>query len=77
MATIGILLASIAAGGTDTGNAVSDDGPPDYESGRAYELFGASGTAEAPSQTLVLVVSAESGTVDDDATAAAVADIVT
>jgi uncharacterized membrane protein YdfJ with MMPL/SSD domain len=76
VATIGILLVSITGGGTDTGNAVSDDGPPDYESGRARELFSASGTTEAPSDTLILVVSTATGTVDDEATAAAVADVV-
>ena len=75
VATIGIFLASLAAGGTDAENAVSDDSAPEYESGRAYEVFSASGTQESR-QSLLLVVALGSGTVDDEAGGAAVADIV-
>ncbi len=76
VATIGIFLASLAAGGTDAENAVSDDSAPEYESGRAYDVFNASGTSEDPSQDLIVVVASTTGTVDDEATAAAVSDIV-
>ncbi len=73
--TIGIFLASIAAGGTASENAVADDSAPEYESGRAYDLFNASGTEDA-GQRLFLVVSSGAGTVDDPAVATAVTDIV-
>src|SRR5688572_6245586 len=76
VATIGIFLASLAAGGTDAENAVSDDSSPEYESGRAYEVFNASGTTDDPSQDLLIVVSSGTGTVDDEANATAIADIV-
>src|SRR5687767_6973474 len=75
VASIGIFLASLAAGGTDAESAVSDDGAPTYESRRAYEVFNASGTQESR-QSLFLVLALGSGTVDDQAGAAAVADIV-
>ena len=74
--TIGIFGASLAAGGTDAENAVPDDSAPEYESGRAYDLFNASGTKD-PSQSLFVVVSTGTGTVDDEATGAVIADIVT
>jgi uncharacterized membrane protein YdfJ with MMPL/SSD domain len=76
LATLGIFLASIAAGGTDAESAISDDGGPTYESRRAHDVFDASG-AEESRQTLFIVVALGSGTVDDAAGAAAVADIVT
>jgi RND superfamily putative drug exporter len=76
VATLGIFLASIAAGGTASEDAVSDDGGPQYESRRAYDVFNASGTQDT-GQRLVLVVAPETGTVDDPAAAAVVDDIVT
>lgn len=75
VATIGIFLASIAAGGTASANAVTDDSSPRYESGRAYEVFEASGT-EDPGQRLFLIVSTARSTVDDPTIAAAIGDIV-
>ncbi len=75
VATIGIFVMSLAAGGTDAENAVREDSAPEYESGRANDLFNASGETEAPSQNLLVVVSTGTGTIDDDANAAAVADI--
>src|SRR6187401_802639 len=63
VATIGIFLISLAAGGTDAENAVSDDSAPTYESGRAYDVFNASGTEESR-QSLFTVVQVRSGTVD-------------
>ena len=75
-ATIGIFLASLAAGGTDAEGAVQQDSAPKYESGRAYDLFNASGVEQDPSQNLLIVVATTSGTLDDASAAAAVADIV-
>ena len=77
VATIGIFLLSLAAGGTDAENAVQEDSAPEYESGRAYDVFNASGTTDDPSQDLLIVISSGTGTVDDEVNATAVADIVT
>jgi RND superfamily putative drug exporter len=75
VATIGLFVASLAAGGTAAENAVAgDEEGSRYESGRAYEVFDASGT-EDPGQRLFLVVSAPSGTVDDAAVGSAISDI--
>ncbi len=76
VATIGLYVASLAAGGTQAQNAVSNDtGGSRYESLRAMEIFDASGTAE-PSQSLYLVVATPPGTTaDDPATAAALHEI--
>ncbi|MDF2734778.1 MAG: anti-sigma-factor antagonist [Chloroflexota bacterium] len=76
VATIGIFLVSLAAGGTDAENAVQEDSAPEYESGRAYDVFNASGTTDDPSQDLLIVISSGTGTVDDDVNATAVGDIV-
>ncbi len=73
--TIGIFALSLVAGGTNAESAVSDNGTSKHESGRAYDLFGASGTQETR-ESLDLVVSLPSGTVDDAPGAAAVGDIV-
>ena len=51
VATIGIFLLSLAAGGTDAENAVPEDSAPEYESGRAYDVFNASGTTDDPART--------------------------
>ena len=67
VATIGIFLLSLAAGGTDAENAVQEDSAPEYESGRAYDVFNASGTTDDPSQDLLIVISSGTGTVDDEA----------
>ncbi len=74
--TIGLFVASLAAGGTASQNAVSSDtGGSRYESIRAREVFDASGTTE-PSQSLYLVVAVPEGTtVDDPAVAAALQEI--
>ena len=76
VATIGLFVASLAAGGTASENAVStDSGGSQYESIRAYEVFDASGTTE-PSQSLYLVIAVPAGTtVDDPAVATALHDI--
>ncbi|MEO5884511.1 MAG: MMPL family transporter, partial [Candidatus Limnocylindrales bacterium] len=75
VATIGIFIASLLAGGTAAESAVSDDSGPAYESGRAYDVFNASGT-EDPGQRLFLIVASATGTVDDPAVAATITDIV-
>jgi hypothetical protein len=65
-----------AAGGTAAENAVTGDGGPRPESGRAYQVFNASGTDD-PGQRLFLVVSAPDATVTDSTVAAAIGDIAT
>lgn len=75
VATIGLFLASLAAGGTAAENAVSDDGGPTYESRRAYDVFDASGTTET-TQRLLLIVSSDAGTVDEPTVMASFTDIV-
>jgi uncharacterized membrane protein YdfJ with MMPL/SSD domain len=73
--TVGLFGASIAAGGTASRNAVSNDASSRFESGKAFVVFNASGTGP-PSQSLLMVVSTPTGTVDDPAVAAAISDIV-
>ncbi len=76
--TFGIFAVSLAAGGTDSAAAVSNNQSSRFELARAYEVFGAgTATNEEPSQQLLLVVGARTGTVDDPANAAAITDVVT
>ena len=72
--TIGIFGLSIAAGGTRTEGAITEDEGAVFESQVAYEVFNASGT-EDPVQ-IVYVVMATDGTVDDPAFQAVVHDAV-
>jgi uncharacterized membrane protein YdfJ with MMPL/SSD domain len=76
LATIGVFVASLLAGGTSAQNAVQNDASSRYESGKAYDVFNASGPQEDPGQQLLLVVSLPSGTFDDPANAAALEDVV-
>ena len=64
--TIGIFAASLAAGGTRSAEAVSNDRSDVevFESREAYDVFNASGEAEAPHQFL-LIVSDPNGTIDE------------
>jgi RND superfamily putative drug exporter len=64
--TIGLFVASLAAGGTNTADAVSNDRSDDevFESRAAYDVFNASGTTEAPHQFL-LIVGDPDGTIDE------------
>ena len=64
--TIGLFIGSLAAGGTRAAEAVSNDRDDDrvFESRKAFEVFNASGTAEAPHQFL-LIVSDPDGTIDE------------
>ena len=73
--TIGLFVASILTGGTTAQNAVSTQDGPRFESGKAYEVFNASGK-EDPSESLLVVVSTATGTVDDPALAKQITDIV-
>ncbi len=76
--TIGIFLASLAAGGTDSAEAVSNDERSKYEAGKAYVVYNAANTqsAEEASQQFLLIVSSPDSTIDDPAFAAAILDIV-
>jgi uncharacterized membrane protein YdfJ with MMPL/SSD domain len=76
--TIGIFVASLAAGGTRAVEAVSNEQRSKYEAGEAYVVYNAANTqsAEEASQQFLLIVSNPSGTVDDPAFASAIADIV-
>ena len=76
--TIGIFLASLAAGGTDSAEAVSNDERSKYEAGKAYVVYNAANTqsAEEASQQFLLIVSSPDATIDDPAFAAAISDIV-
>jgi RND superfamily putative drug exporter len=76
LATIGVFVASLLAGGTSAQNAVQGDASSRYESGKAYDVFNASGPQEDPGQQLLLVASLSSGTFDDPANAAALEDVV-
>ena len=78
VATLGIFVASLAAGGTNAAGAVSNDQRARFESTKAYEVFqpAASSTMEA-SQSFLLVVQSPGATVDDAAVRAEIADITT
>jgi uncharacterized membrane protein YdfJ with MMPL/SSD domain len=75
VATIGLFAVSLAMGGTRAQSAVSTDTRAKYEAAKAYDVFNAGG-ARDPAQSLYLIVSAPSSTVDDPAFAAAVARMV-
>jgi uncharacterized membrane protein YdfJ with MMPL/SSD domain len=78
VATVGIFVASLAAGGTNAAGAVSNDERARFESTKAYEVFqpAASSPKEA-SQSFLLVVQSSGATVDDAAVRAEIADITT
>ena len=73
--TLGLFGASLAVGGTDAVEAVSNERRARYEAGEAVVLFNASGT-EAPSQDLLFVVSGPVGAAREPDFGVAVADIV-
>jgi putative drug exporter of the RND superfamily len=64
--TIGLFAASIAAGGTRSADAVASDDQEEttYESAKAYDVFGASGTAQQD-HIFVLLVGDAVRTIDD------------
>ncbi len=78
VATIGLFVASLAAGGTRAVEAVSNDQRSKYEAGEAYVVYNAANTqsAEEASQQFLLIVSNPSGTIDDPTFTTAIADIV-
>ena len=78
VATIGIFVGSLAAGGTNAAEAVSNDERSKYEAGEAYVVYNAANTqsAEEASQQFLFVVSSPDQTIDDPAFAAAISDIV-
>ena len=69
--TIGLFAASLAAGGTNTQGAVSQNQRAKFESAHAYDVFNASGTTD-PSQSVYVLLSSPNGTVDDPAFSSAV-----
>jgi RND superfamily putative drug exporter len=75
--TIGTFAASLAAGGTRTAEAVSNDRRDDqvFESRKAFEVFNASGTTDAPHQFL-LIVGDPAGTIDEPGLTRAVDDVL-
>ncbi|HEY7131505.1 MAG TPA: MMPL family transporter, partial [Candidatus Limnocylindrales bacterium] len=80
VATIGLFIGSLAAGGTKAVDAVSRDQRSRFESSEAYLVYSdanANAGQQAPaSQQFLLLVSSPTGAVDDPAFQAAVADIV-
>ena len=75
--TIGLFAASIAAGGTRSADAVASDDQEEttYESARAYDVFGASGTAQQD-HIFVLLVGDAVRTIDDPAFARDLDDVL-
>src|SRR5215207_8689438 len=67
---IGLLVASLAAGGTLSADAVDNDGEnqASFESARAYDVFNAAGTpTDDPVHRTLIVVGAADGALDDTA----------
>ncbi|MDQ3128651.1 MAG: MMPL family transporter [Chloroflexota bacterium] len=79
VATIGIFVGSLVAGGTNAVEAVSNDERAKYEAGEAYVVWNEAnpptGQEEPASQQFLLIVSSPDRTVDDPAVAADVAAI--
>ena len=78
--TIGLFVASLAAGGTRAQEAVSNDQRARFEAGEAYVIFGDAGPSEEeeePSQQYLLVVATNDGrSVADPAIATSIDDLV-
>ena len=81
VATIGLFVVSVVAGGTRSTEAVSNDERAKYEAGEAYVVYSeanASVGQQAPaSQQFLLIVSSPAGTVEDVGFKAAIADMTT
>ncbi|HEX5824852.1 MAG TPA: MMPL family transporter [Candidatus Limnocylindrales bacterium] len=79
LATIGLFIGSLAAGGTRSVEAVSNDERAKYEAGEAYVVYSAANASvgeQAPaSQQFLLIMASPDRTVDDPAFKAATADI--
>ena len=80
--TIGLFGASLAAGGTDSAEAVSNDDRAKYEAAEAFVVYNAANTptegqeAEPASAQFLLLVTNPNGTVEDPAYGAAISDMV-
>ena len=74
--TIGLFVASLAAGGTKTIDVNEDPSGPRLEAQEAYDILGA-GEPVAPSERIVIVIDGGAGATTDPAFRAAVADLVT
>jgi uncharacterized membrane protein YdfJ with MMPL/SSD domain len=81
VATIGLFVGSLAAGGTNTAEAVSNDDRAKYEAAEAFVVYNAANAGaqqeEKASAQFLLVVTNPNGTIDDPAYAAALSDITT
>jgi uncharacterized membrane protein YdfJ with MMPL/SSD domain len=76
--TLGLFATSIALGGTQTAEAVSNQQQSRFESSEALTVFSPPGTETGPpSSQYLLVIADPSGTVDDPAFAGAIDDAVT
>jgi RND superfamily putative drug exporter len=64
LATIGLFVLGNVAGGTETRGATDREDRVQFEAREAYTVFGASGPAEAPTQTVSLVMSSPAGVAD-------------
>jgi uncharacterized membrane protein YdfJ with MMPL/SSD domain len=75
--TIGTFVVSLAAGGTRSADAVAsdDDQGETYESAKAFDVFGASGTTTEVHQ-FVLLVNVPVGSLDDPASAGTLDDVL-
>jgi uncharacterized membrane protein YdfJ with MMPL/SSD domain len=79
VATIGLFVGSLLAGGTDSAEAVSNDDRAKYESANAFIVYGEANREaeqEPASAQFVLVVTNPDGTVQDPAYRDAIGDIV-
>ncbi len=77
VATLGLFAWSVAAGGTRAQEAVTNEQRSRYEAGEAGVIFNAQASQEAPSQSLLVLLSHPSSTIDDPAFANAVRDTAT
>jgi uncharacterized membrane protein YdfJ with MMPL/SSD domain len=81
VATIGLFVGSLLAGGTRSSEAVSNNERSKYEAGEAYVVWGeanANAGQQAPaSQQFLLLLSSADRTLDDPAFQAAIGDIAT
>jgi hypothetical protein len=79
VATIGLFIASIAAGGTNSAEAVSNNDRAKYEAAEAFVVYNAANAdaqqQEKASAQFLLVVTNPNGTMDDPAFAPAVSDM--
>ena len=79
VATIGLFVGSIAAGGTNSAEAVSNDDRAKYEAAEAFVVYNAANAdaqqEEKASAQFLLIVTNPGGTTDDPAYSAAISDI--